>query len=83
MGNFKLADYCDKQYNHFLKGLLSLYDPATKRYNSQYLDVDEFIKSKANTVQGLFPIMITDLPQEQKDSILSMLRDVLYFLFLG
>ena len=83
IGNFKLADYCDKQYNHFLKGLLSFYDPEIKRYTSEYLDVDRFRRTRANTVQGLFPILITDLPQDHKYSILSMLRDVILLIYLG
>lgn len=60
-----------------MKGLLTLWDPATKRFNSEYLDKDQFKKTKANTVQGLFPILIKDLPHEHKNSILSMLKDVI------
>lgn len=70
MGNLKLADYCDIQYNHFLKGLLSLYDQKNKMFTSEYLDGDAYKRTRANTVQGLFPILITDLPQEHKNSIL-------------
>jgi len=26
LGNDKMRDYCNKQYSHFVKGLMSLYD---------------------------------------------------------
>jgi hypothetical protein len=61
IGNFKLADYCEKQYQHFLKGLLSFWDPTTKKFTSEYLDGDVYKRTHANTVQGLFPILVTDL----------------------
>ena len=68
------------QYNHFFKGLVSLYDPTLKRYTSEYLDGSVYKRTKANTVQALFPILLTDIPQEHKDSIISMLKDVNIFI---
>ena len=58
LGNNAMADYCRKQYQHFLKGLLSLYDPQLKRYTSEYLYKDEFKRTRANTVQALFPLLV-------------------------
>ena len=58
-----------KEYNHFLKGLTSLYDEQKGRYVSHYLDGSEYKPTKKNTVQALFPILVPDIPQKHKDSI--------------
>ena len=66
-----------KEYNHFLKGLLSLYDTEHQRYMSRYLDGSEYKQCKKNTVQSLFPIIVPDIPEDHKKSILALLQDVL------
>ena len=71
-----MAEYCLKQYSHFLKGLTSLYDEEKARYVSHYLDADEFKPTKKNTVQALFPLIVPDIPQKHKDSIIAMLTSV-------
>jgi hypothetical protein len=75
-GNERMAEYCLKEYRHFLKGLTSLYDPSKKRYVSHYLDGDVYRPTQKNTVQAMFPIIVPDIPQEHKDSILEMLGSV-------
>ena len=37
-GDSGLYEHCQKQYKHFLKGLISLYDEEKQRYVSHYLD---------------------------------------------
>lgn len=77
LGNKDMADYCMKEYNHFLKGLTSLYDEQKGRYVSHYLDGSEYKPTKKNTVQALFPILVPDIPQKHKDSIVEMLKSVI------
>lgn len=62
-GNQNMAEYCMKEYRHFLKGLVSLYDSSKKRYVSHYLDGDVYKPTQKNTVQALFPIIVPDIPQ--------------------
>jgi len=38
------------------------------------LDGDEYKPTKKNTVQALFPIIVPDIPQKHKDSIIEMLK---------
>ena len=64
-----MAAKCSKNYNHFLKGLLSLYDEEKGRYVSKYLDADEYKTAHKNTVQTLFPLIVPDIPQKHKDNI--------------
>lgn len=71
-----MADYCQKEYNHFVKGLISLYDEQLGRYVSHYLDGDQYKPTKKNTVQALFPILIPEIPQKHKEGILQMLKSV-------
>ena len=78
LGMTETAEYCMKEYNHFVKGLTSLYDQQKGRYVSHYLDGDTFKPTKKNTVQALFPIIVPGIPQEHKDSILNMLKDVFF-----
>ena len=59
-----------------MKGLISLYDEEKERYVSHYLDGAEYKKTKKNTVQSLFPLIVPDIPQKHRDGILAMLRDV-------
>ena len=81
MGNDNMAEYCMKEYRHFLKGLTSLYDSSKGHYVSHYLDGDEYKPTRKNTVQVLFPLLVPDIPQEHKDSILAMLQSVSNLLF--
>lgn len=39
----------------------------------------KFDIAKKNTVQVLFPIMVPDIPQKHKDSILDMLKSVIKY----
>ncbi len=81
MGNDNMAEYCMKEYRHFLKGLTSLYDSSKGHYVSHYLDGDEYKPTRKNTVQVLFPLLVPDIPQQHKDSILAMLQSVSNRLF--
>jgi hypothetical protein len=76
-----MADYCWKEYQNFLKGLVSLWDEEKGRYVSHYLDGSTYKKTQKNTVQSLFPILVPGIPQKHKDSIISMLKDVPIILF--
>lgn len=76
IGNDKMADYCLKEYRHFVKGLVSLYDEEKGRYISRYLNGAQYDRAVKNTVQVLFPIMVPDIPQSHRDGIISMLKDV-------
>ena len=78
LGNDKMKDYCMKQYEHFVKGLISLYDESKGRYVSRFLNGSKFDIAHKNTVQVLFPIMVPDIPQTHKDGIISMLSSVLF-----
>jgi hypothetical protein len=80
IGNQKMKDYCMKQYDHFVKGLMTLYDEQEGRYISRFLNGSKFDKARKNTVQVLFPIMVPDIPQAHKDGIISMLSSVTYLL---
>jgi hypothetical protein len=73
-----MKDYCMKQYEHFVKGLMTLYDEQEGRYISWFLNGSKFDKARKNTVQVLFPIMVPDIPQAHKDGIISMLSSVIY-----
>jgi hypothetical protein len=53
-----------------------MHDDSLGRYVSEYLDGSEYKKTKANTVQALFPLLIEELPLEHKREITAMLRDV-------
>ena len=70
-----------KQYEHFVKGLTSLYDESKGRYVSRFLNGSKFDIAHKNTVQVLFPIMVPDIPQAHKDGIISMLSSVLFSLY--
>lgn len=80
LGNNDMAEYCWKEYRNFVKGLTSLWDEQKGRYVSYYLDGSTYKKTSKNTVQSLFPILVPDIPQKHKDSIISMLTDVSMFL---
>ena len=75
-----MAEYCWKEYRNFVKGLTSLWDEQKGRYVSYYLDGSTYKKTSKNTVQSLFPILVPDIPQKHKDSIISMLTDVAMFI---
>ena len=43
---------------------------------SHYLDGEEYKQCQKNTVQSLFPLIVPDIPEEHKNSILALLKDV-------
>jgi len=52
-----MADYCLKQYQHFFKGVMKLFDAEKQRFVSHYMLKDKFLPTRADTVQSLFPIL--------------------------
>ena len=74
--NKQLEKYCIENYRHFLKGLNTLYDMKKGRYVSKYLDGSQYKTAHKNTVQALFPLIVPDIPDKHRESIITMLKDV-------
>eukprot|EP01038_Epipyxis_sp_PR26KG_P010682 gene10682-14345_t len=72
-----LAEYC---YNQFLLSstaiLNKMWDDEKKQFHSLFIDSDGIEKpSIANTVQNLFPILLSNLPAEKMSVIVDQLQD--------
>ena len=64
-----------KQYRHFLSGVEALFDEEKGYYVSKYLDRDMYTKTRAFTVQSLFPILLPEIDTKHKNQIIAALKD--------
>jgi hypothetical protein len=77
LGDTTIAEECQKQYQLTEKAIITkMWNKEQGHYNSLYIDNDGIEKSSiANTVQNLFPLLLSDLPEDHLTVILSHLKD--------
>lgn len=71
--NLQLSQEYIHFYEHFRKGVLSLWDSSQNRFLSKFRSGGTDHPAKANTVQGLFPLLL-DLPAEMREALLGLLK---------
>jgi hypothetical protein len=78
MGDVTTAQDCEKEYKISSSAIISkMFIKEQGHYNSLFIDGADGVEkpSIANTVQNLFPLLLSDLPQDHLEIILSHLQD--------
>jgi hypothetical protein len=77
LGDMTTAKECQEQYQITEKAIITkMWNSKQGHYNSLYIDNDGIEKSSiANTVQNLFPLLLSALPEDHLTLIVSQLKD--------
>ena len=71
------ANDCLAEYKRSAQAIMEkMYDPAVGEFRALWIDGDRIERrSEANTVQNLFPLLLTDLPEDRMLALAAQLQD--------
>lgn len=77
LGDSETAEYCQNEASQSSAAIQSkMFDAEHNTFQSVYTDFDGQDKfSAANTIQNLFPLLLSDLPSQQVEALVSQLTD--------
>lgn len=77
LGDAETAQYCQNEATQSSTAIQTkMFDSAHNTFQTVYTDVDGIDKfSVANSVQNMFPLLLSDLPQDKVDALVAQLSD--------